>query len=110
VDSGQYLNAAITPDGTTVTCSAAVTASAILIGMEFMQVTAGSGTTTLTVTRGTPDAAVWAVLNKSKHNLYDRIYTVVNAGMTSTHAANDVVFEGYSPTDSVKTGTARLAF
>jgi hypothetical protein len=108
-DSGQTLAAALSPDGTTVTCSGAVTASAILIGLEFMQVTAGSGTTTLTVTRGTPDAAVYAVLSKAPHYVYDKIYTVVNAGLTGTYAIGDAVIEGYNVASPV-VGTARLGF
>lgn len=108
-DSGQTLSAAVTPDATTITCSGNVTASAILVGLEFMQVTAGSGTSTLTVTRGTPDAAVWKVLSKAPHYQYDKIYTVVNAALANTYAINNAVIEGYQQTTPV-TGTARLGY
>ena len=108
-DSSRTLSAAIRIDGTTVTCSGAVTASAILIGNEFMQVTAGSGTTTLTVTRGTPDLAVWSVLSKSPHYQYDKIYTVVNAGLTNTYASGNALIEGYNVTTPI-IGTTRLGY
>jgi hypothetical protein len=109
VDSGQTVSAAISVDATTVTCSGNVTASAILINNEFMQVTAGSGTATLTVTRGTPDAVVWSVLTKSRHYQYDKIYTVVNAGLTNTYAASNAVIEGYNVTTPI-IGTTRLGY
>lgn len=108
-DSTRILNAAVTPDGTTITCSGAVTASAILIGNEFMQVTAGSGTTSLTVVRGTPDAAVWNVFTKSTHYQYDKIYTVVNAGFVNTYVTGNSVIEGYNVNTPI-IGTARLGY
>lgn len=108
-DSGQTVNAAISPDATTVTCSGNVTASAILIGNEWMQVTAGSGTSTLTVVRGTPDAAVYGVKSKAAHYQYDKIYTVVNAGVTNTYAQGNSVIEGYNISVPV-IGTARLGY
>lgn len=108
-DSTRTLSAAVTPDGTTITCSGAVTASAILIGNEFMQVTAGSGTTSLTVVRGTPDAAVWNVFTKSTHYQYDKIYTVVNAGFVNTYVTGNSVIEGYNVNTPI-IGTARLGY
>ena len=108
-DSTRTLSAAIGVDAVTVTCSGAVTASAILIGNEFMQVTAGSGTTTLTVTRGTPDAAVWSVLTTSPHYQYDKIYTIVNAGLTNTYAIGNAVIEGYNVSTPV-IGTTKLGY
>jgi hypothetical protein len=98
---------------TSVVLSGSVTASAILIDGEFMQVTAGSGTNTLTVTRGTPDAAVWNVLTLSPHSSSTKIYTIVNAGLTGTYAAGNVVSEGIvtsTGTTSVYAGTARLGY
>jgi len=98
---------------TSITLSGAVTASAILIDGEFMQVTAGSGTSTLTVVRGTPDAAVWDVLTLSPHSSSIRVYTIVNAGLTGTYAAGNVVSEGIvssTGTTSVYSGTARLGY
>jgi hypothetical protein len=109
IDSSQTVSVAVTPDAATITCSGAVTASAILIGNEFMQVTAGSGTSTLTVTRGTPDAAVWSVLSVSRHYQYDKIYTVVNAGLTNTYAASNAIIEGYNVSSPV-IGTTRLGY
>lgn len=107
--SAATLSAAVSPDATTITCSSAVTASAILIGGEFMQVTAGSGTTTLTVTRGTPDAAVWSVLTKANHYQYDEIYTIVNAGLVNTYASGNAVIEGYNVNTPI-IGTTRLGY
>jgi len=107
--SAATLSADLSPDATTVTTSSAVTASAILIDNEFMTVTAGSGTTTLTVVRGTPDLAVWGVLNSSQHFARATIYTLVNAGCTGTLSANSGIIEGYNKTTAVA-GTARLGY
>ena len=108
-DSGQTLSAAISPDATTVTCSGNVTASAILVGNEWMQVTGGSGTPTLAVTRGTPDGGVYGVRSKAPHYQYDKIYTVVNAGLTNTYAQGNSIIEGYNVSTPV-IGTARLGY
>lgn len=105
----QTLSADIGIDATTVTTSAAVTASAIVVGGEFMTVTAGSGTTSLTVTRGTPDLATWGVLSKSPHYSGDAVYVVVDAGCTGTYAIGSAIIEGYN-TSSVINGSARLGF
>lgn len=107
--SAATLSASITPDTTTVTTSSAVTANAILIDNEFMTVTAGSGTTTLTVVRGTPDSSVWGILNSGQHFAGATIYTLVNAGCSNTYTANSAIIEGYNKTTAV-TGTARLGY
>ena len=104
------LNAAVTPDATTLTFTGNVTASAILIGTEWMQVTAGSGTSTLTVVRGTPDAAVWNPTGKANHYKYDQVYAVVNAGITNTYAKNAPVTEWFSGSSTYYNGTARLGY
>lgn len=109
IDSGQTLTIAKSIDDVTINCSGNVTASAILINNEFMQVTAGSGTATLTVTRGTPDAAVWSVLTKSRHYQYDKIYTIVNAGLTNLYAIGNAVIEGYNVSTPV-IGTTKLGY
>jgi len=110
VDSGRTLSSAIGPDSTTITVTGGnITASAILIGNEWMQVTGGSGTPVLSVVRGTPDAAAWAVLSKASHYQYDKIYTVVNAGVTNTYAQGNSVIEGYNVSTPV-IGTARLGY
>ena len=109
VDSGQTLSAACGVDTTTITCTGNVTASAILVGNEWMQVTGGSGTPTLSVTRGTPDAVVHGVKSKSAHYQYDKIYTVVNAGMTNTYAQGNAIIEGFNVSTPI-VGTARLGY
>lgn len=107
--SAATLSADLSLDATTVTTSSAVTASAILIDNEFMTVTAGSGTTSLTVVRGTPDSAVWGILNSGQHFSGATIYTLVNAGCSGTYAANSGIIEGYNKTTAVS-GTARLGY
>ena len=109
VKSSQTLSADIGLDDTTVTTSGAVTASAIVIGGEFMTVTAGSGTTSLTVTRGTPDVTTWGVLTQGLHYSGDAIYVITNAGCSGTYTVGSAIIEGYNQT-SVTTGTARLGY
>lgn len=105
----QTLSANVGIDATTITTSAAVTASAIVVGNEFMTVTAGSGTTSLTVVRGTPDLATWGVLGLSPHYQGDAVYVVTNAGCSSTYAVGSAIIEGYN-VSSVTDGSARLGF
>jgi hypothetical protein len=107
--TGAYLITNVSVDQTTINCSVAVTASAIFIDGEFMQVTGGSGGFVLTVVRGTPDAAVWGVQTSSRHYVFDQIYAVVNAGFTNTYAQGNSVIEGYNVTTPV-IGTARLGY
>lgn len=65
----KLLAADLTMTATTVTTTVAVPAGtrAILIDLEWMEVTAGAGTTTLTVVRGTPDSATWSPSVQSVH-------------------------------------------
>jgi hypothetical protein len=107
--TGAYPITDVSVDQTTINCSVAVTASAIFIDGEFMQVTSGSGGFVLTVVRGTPDAAVWGVQTASRHYVFDQIYAVVNAGFTNTYAQGNSVIEGYNVTTPV-IGTARLGY
>lgn len=108
-DSGVTLNADITPHATTITFSGNVTASAILIGMEFMQVISGSGTSTLTVSRGTPDNVNVKPLTAARHFQYDKVYTIVDAGLTNTYSLYNPVIEGYNVSTPI-IGTAKLGF
>jgi hypothetical protein len=109
LDNGAILRFDLGVDFTQVNANQIITASAILINNEFMQVTAGSGTTTLQVVRGTPDADVWSVLSKAQHYKYDKIYTIVNAGLTFTYAAGNPVIEGYNVSTPI-IGTTRLGY
>jgi hypothetical protein len=109
IDSTRTLSANVVADTITITCSGTVTASAILIGNEFMQVIGGSGTSTLLVTRGTPDSAVWGVLTNPVHYRYDKIYTIVNAGLTNVYASGNTLIEGYNVTTPI-IGTTRLGY
>lgn len=105
----QTLSASVGIDATTITTSSAVTASAIVVGGEFMTVTAGSGTTSLTVTRGTPDLTTWGVLGLSPHYQGDAVYVVTNAGCSGTYAVGSAIIEGYNAT-TVTNGSARLGY
>ena len=105
----QTLAADVSMDATTITTSSAVTASVIVVGGEFMTVTAGSGTTSLTVTRGTPDMTTWGVLTQAPHYSGDAVYVVTNAGCSGTYSVGSAIIEGYN-VSSVTTGTARLGY
>jgi hypothetical protein len=105
----QTLSANVDIDATTITTSSAVTASAIVVGGEFMTVTAGSGTTSLTVVRGTPDLTAWGVLGQSPHYQGDAVYVVTNAGCSGTYAVGSAIIEGYNTT-TVTNGSARLGY
>jgi hypothetical protein len=107
--SAATLSANVDIDTTTITTSSAVTATVILVGNEFMRVTAGSGTTSLTVVRGTPELARFGILSCAPHYVRDKIYVVTNAGCTSTYNAGSAIIEGYNQ-PTVITGTARLGY
>jgi hypothetical protein len=107
--SAATLSADVGIDTTTITTSSAVTATVILVGNEFMRVTAGSGTTSLTVVRGTPELARFGILSCAPHYVRDKIYVATNAGCTSTYSAGSAIIEGYNQ-PTVITGTARLGY
>jgi hypothetical protein len=107
--SSQTLAVNMGVDNTTIYTSGAVTATAILIGQEFMTVVSGSGTTTLTVKRGTPDVTAWGIMGVAPHYLGDNIYIVTNAGCSGIYTAQSAIIEGYNKTTPV-TGSARLGY
>lgn len=98
---------------TTVTTVTAVPAGtkAILIDDEWMEVTAGAGTTSLTVVRGTPDSAVWSPLNIGPHAVTPagkRVwYSTTTTGLTLTYAKNS---QALTPSTVLGSGFVRLAY
>lgn len=88
----RLLSADLTIDATTVTTSVAVPVGtrAIMIDNEWMTVTAGAGTTSLTVVRGTADSAIWDLSNIAPHysnNTTNKVYYVTTlTGLANSYA------------------------
>jgi hypothetical protein len=81
-------------NGTTITFAAAVTATYLLVGMEIVQVTAGSGTTTLTVVRcNNTDAA--HITPGNYVGTTTPVY-VLGGTLTQPHAAGDLLVDNYT--------------
>lgn len=110
LDSGKTLNSNATPDQNTmpITGTPFATGTPILVGGEFMTVTGGA-TGSWAVTRGTPQAATWAVLMSAPHYQYDKVYQIVTSGLVGTYANGQSVIEGYNVTTPI-VGTARLGY
>lgn len=90
----RYLAADLDISTTTVTLSTAAPAgtNAIIVDNEWMQVTAGAGTTSLTVVRGTPDADTWGIIGIATHTNRDsttKVWCVTStAGLVNTYVIN----------------------
>jgi len=97
-------------DQTTITATTTFpsTIYGVWIGGEFMSVTAGAGTTTLTVVRGTPDLLAWGKLGQSRHYAGDQVYILKQGGSSTTFNSGDAVIEGETAT--IVTGTTKLGY
>ena len=105
------LSADLSEDGTTITTASAVPAGtkAVLIENEWCQVTAGAGTTSLTVVRGTPDNTGWTKLGQSPHlnkNQTTKVRYGGNAGLTLSYAGGGTALVNIA----LVSNTIRLAY
>lgn len=109
-DSGKTLNSNVTPDQNTmpITGTPPTSGTPILVGGEWMTVTGGA-TGSWAVTRGTPQAATWAVLGAYPHYQYDTVYTVTTTGLSGSYVKGQSVIEGYNVSTPI-VGTARLGY
>jgi hypothetical protein len=106
-DSGMKLNTALSVSATSVSLSKASPAgiTAILIDQEWMQVNSGAGTSTLSVTRGTPLTSTYpSPLTLASHASGVSVYYRVNTGLSGSFNDNFAVTDGVGVQGTTRIG------